>query len=388
MCSDIIAAENKMANSFVLSSRKILVLVGKKRTSDILAYFFIEKGIKAIPINGEYYQEYRKKAFNALRSGNINVLVVNNVLARSMDISDLDNVMIVDLLNDFKTFIYRVGRIGRIKEDDVTTLYGPKEDYILANDNRDALFSGVGILTCFFGRARKTFSDLSSSSITSRPPNNGILCYVLQTGFSTSQDSSLRTILFGVKIVAANNLETVVPLELLLEFSLALNNSLVALQKLGIFCTEPLKISFVGKIEVCCFDKAGNFTADNLVVDDNVTLRVLSSCHSLIIFDKELASDSLKKAALNWVDWNIVKNDLVSPCSGKVPAIRIFQRYHFSSQLKRIIVVAEYTPPGSEPIMITAVKDAPEVLESMFSSVLRDTNHYSKRLPCITLWLF
>uniref|UniRef100_A0A0K0FRG5 Probable cation-transporting ATPase (inferred by orthology to a C. elegans protein) n=1 Tax=Strongyloides venezuelensis TaxID=75913 RepID=A0A0K0FRG5_STRVS len=71
----------------------------------------------------------------------------------------------------------------------------------------------------------------------------------------------------------------------------------------------------------------------------------------------------------SWVKWNIVKNDLVSPCCGRAPAMRIFQRYHFSSQLKRIIVVAGYTPPGSEPVMITAVKGIPEVLESMFSSI-------------------
>uniref|UniRef100_A0A0K0FQ54 Probable cation-transporting ATPase (inferred by orthology to a C. elegans protein) n=1 Tax=Strongyloides venezuelensis TaxID=75913 RepID=A0A0K0FQ54_STRVS len=107
-----------------------------------------------------------------------------------------------------------------------------------------------------------------------------------------------------------------------IELSLTINNLLVALQKLGIFCTEQLKILFAGKIDVCCFDKTGTLTADNLVVDDDVTLRVLSSCHSLII-----------------------------------------------SQLKRIIVVSGYTPPGSKPIMITAVKDAPEVLESMFSSI-------------------
>uniref|UniRef100_A0A0K0FE23 Helicase C-terminal domain-containing protein n=1 Tax=Strongyloides venezuelensis TaxID=75913 RepID=A0A0K0FE23_STRVS len=168
MFGDIISADNKMANNFRLSSRKTLVLVEKKRTSDILAYFFIEKGIQVLSINDKYYQEYREKALNALRSGNINVLVVTNVLARGMFINDLNHVMIVDLLNDFKTFVHRVGRTGRIKEGDVTTLYNSDENYILANDIEDALLSGVGILTCFFGRTRKTFFDLSSSSITSK----------------------------------------------------------------------------------------------------------------------------------------------------------------------------------------------------------------------------
>uniref|UniRef100_A0A0K0FCU3 Helicase C-terminal domain-containing protein n=1 Tax=Strongyloides venezuelensis TaxID=75913 RepID=A0A0K0FCU3_STRVS len=188
MCGDIIAAENEMANSFGLSSRKTLVLVGKKRTSDILAYLFIEKGIKDLPINDEYYQEYREKALNALRSGNINVLVVTNVLARGIDISVLDNVMIVDLPNDFKTFIHRVGRTGRIKEGEVTTLYVLEKNYILATDIKEALLSGVGILTCFFGRARKTFSDLSSSSITSSTLS---LSFLFSFSSSSSSSSTL-----------------------------------------------------------------------------------------------------------------------------------------------------------------------------------------------------
>uniref|UniRef100_A0A0K0FRG8 Helicase C-terminal domain-containing protein n=1 Tax=Strongyloides venezuelensis TaxID=75913 RepID=A0A0K0FRG8_STRVS len=125
MCGDIIDAENEMANNFVLPSRKTLVLVREKRTSDILAYFFIEKGIKALPINGEYYQEYREKAPNTFRSG--------------MDINNLDHVMIVDLPNDFNTFIHRIGRTGRIKEGEVTTLYDAEDYYIVSNDINDML---------------------------------------------------------------------------------------------------------------------------------------------------------------------------------------------------------------------------------------------------------
>ena len=47
-----------------------------------------------------------------------------------------------------------------------------------------------------------------------------------------------------------------------------------------------------------------------------------------------LVGDPLEKATLTAVDWTLTKGEAVIPKKGKMSGLKIFQRFHFSSDVR------------------------------------------------------
>ena len=159
------------------------------------------------------------------------------------------------------------------------------------------------------GSEAKGERSLANCANVPAPPEDGCVCYVLATAFSSSQGELMRMIEFSTAKVTADKVETlglllllltfalvsagyvlkkgleegkktqyelvlkcvliltsVVPPELPMQTALAVNTALMALMKAQVFCTEPFRVPYAGRITHCLFDKTGTLTTDELTL--------------------------------------------------------------------------------------------------------------------------
>ena len=281
------------------------------------------------------------------------------------------------------------------------------------------LFAGTAVI-----KATRGDDEELPTNVKIPPPDNGCICMVTKTGFSTSQGKLLRTVMFtqdknqgeskeafififillGIALYAAYTvliegiqregeityklllrvviiITSVVPAELPIELSLAINNSLMYLQGKKIMCIEPFRIPFAGKIDTCCFDKTGTLTKDEFImrgvvspsgnviqsgqeVDENVG-SILLGCNSLITISGKTVGDPIELVVFKSAGGSISNNMIHSKRGTKV---YIEKRYVFDSSLRRMSCIATVYSSVYVGVKQKRVlsKGAPEVMKSMF----------------------
>lgn len=332
-------------------------------------------------------------------------------------------------------------------------------------DKNAFLYGGTKVLQVTHGivseGAPETIPTLASG--VSAPPDNGAMAIIVKTGFETSQGSLVRTMIYSTERVSANNVEallfilfllvfaiaaswyvwqegvktdrkrskllldcvliitSVVPPELPMELSLAVNTSLAALSKYAIFCTEPFRIPYAGRVDIACFDKTGTLTGEDLVVDGiaglflgqkhavidkdgaqtnlttvhdagHQTTLVLATAHALVKLDEgDIVGDPMEKATLNSLGWSLGRNDTLTGKAGKgntghLESVQIKRRFQFSSALKRQSSVAsvtttERTTSKKTRSTFVGVKGAPETIRDM---LIKEPPNYDETFKYFT----
>jgi manganese-transporting P-type ATPase len=322
-------------------------------------------------------------------------------------------------------------------------------------DKNAFLYGGTKVLQVTHSSASEDASESvpTLASGVPIPPDNGALAVIVKTGFETSQGSLVRTMIYSTERVSANNAEalwfilfllvfalaaswyvwqegvrkdrkrskllldcvliitSVVPPELPMELSLAVNTSLAALSKLAIFCTEPFRIPYAGRVDIACFDKTGTLTGEDLVVEGVAGLSlgkkgaasqpdgaqsavtkvpdcgfettiVLATAHALVKLDEgEIVGDPMEKATLTSLGWTLGRNDTLTSkpqiavkskntSYATSDTVQIKRRFQFSSALKRQSAVAtvmatDRASGKRTKSTIVAVKGAPETIRTM-----------------------
>jgi manganese-transporting P-type ATPase len=322
-------------------------------------------------------------------------------------------------------------------------------------DKNAFLYGGTKVLQVTHPSASEDASESvpALASGVPPPPDKGAMAVVMRTGFETSQGSLVRTMIYSTERVSANNAEalwfilfllvfalaaswyvwqegvqqdrkrskllldcvlivtSVVPPELPMELSLAVNTSLAALSKFAIFCTEPFRIPFAGRVDVACFDKTGTLTGEDLVVDGIAglslgkkgvtsesdeaqstitkvpdcgieTTLVLATAHALVKLDEgDIVGDPMEKATLTSLGWTLGRKDTLvnkPPSAAKTnnahsaasDTVQIKRRFQFSSALKRqssvaTVLRADRSSGKKIKSTIVGVKGAPETIRTM-----------------------
>lgn len=106
------------------------------------------------------------------------------------------------------------------------------------------------------------------------------------------------------------------------------------------------------------------------MLQDAVT--VMACCHALMNVDGELVGDPLEKAAFLASGWQLLGSKSGAECRGSFNGapctVRHIQKFHFSSELKRMSVVVRLDGPRGFERSFVLAKGAPEVIQRLLAT--------------------
>jgi len=110
----------------------MLIFVRTKLETVELAGRLQARGFNAAALNGDIPQQQRERTVNALKGGEVDIVVATDVAARGLDVERISHVVNYDVPYDSESYVHRIGRTGRAGRSGEAILFiAPRERNML-----------------------------------------------------------------------------------------------------------------------------------------------------------------------------------------------------------------------------------------------------------------
>ncbi len=105
---------DRLHNALIAGDTKKALIFGKTKYGvERLSKELNARGFKTAALHGGKSQGARKRALDAFRLNNLNILVATDVAARGIDVKDITHVINFDQPQTYDDYVHRIGRAGR-----------------------------------------------------------------------------------------------------------------------------------------------------------------------------------------------------------------------------------------------------------------------------------
>ena len=110
----------------------MLIFVRTKLETVDLAERLQARGFDAAALNGDIHQQQRERTVNALKAGEVDIVVATDVAARGLDVERVSHVVNYDVPYDSESYVHRIGRTGRAgRKGEAILFIAPRERNML-----------------------------------------------------------------------------------------------------------------------------------------------------------------------------------------------------------------------------------------------------------------
>ena len=127
-------------------SERIIVFARTKNRTEDCAEALCDAGFRAESIHSDKSQGARRRALENFRRGKTSILVATDVLARGIDVPDVDHVINFDLPDMPEDYVHRIGRTGRAGEQGFAVSFVTRESRRTMSDIEKLIGKNVPLM--------------------------------------------------------------------------------------------------------------------------------------------------------------------------------------------------------------------------------------------------